>query len=322
MKVGPWYMRYRDATGEGGDDGGGGDGDAGAGEGVSKAAAAVAGTDSSAAAVGAATGKDVDKGAWPDDWRSLISPDKQHEKTLSRFASPQAMFDSYMSLRQKLDSGEIKAATPFPAKGKPEEQATWRKEHGIPEKPDDYSLAFKDGLVFGDEDKPFVDEFLAAAHQSNTPPEAVNSILHWYNDTREKAMQKQAESDSELLHETEDALRSEWGGEYRSNINILSGLISTMPEESRDLFVGARLADGRALMNVPTIARWLLGVSRELNPMHTVVPGAGANMASAIEDEIAGIEKLMRTNRLEYNRDEKKQARYRELLGARERLKK
>jgi len=48
------------------------------------------------------------------------------------------------------------------------------------------------------------------------------------------------------------------------------------------------------------------------------VPGAGANAGQAIADEIATIERTMRENRPAYNRDERMQARYRQLLEARE----
>ena len=57
------------------------------------------------------------------------------------------------------------------------------------------------------------------------------------------------------------------------------------------------------------------------NPAGVVVPGSHADPSKGVDDEISTIEKTMRTNRSEYNRDEKMQARYRELLGAREKLK-
>jgi hypothetical protein len=57
------------------------------------------------------------------------------------------------------------------------------------------------------------------------------------------------------------------------------------------------------------------------NPAGVVVPGAHADPSKGVDDEISTIEKMMRTDRAAYNKDERTQARYRELLGAREKLK-
>ena len=256
---------------------------------------------------------------WPSDWRMKFSPDGKHTKTLDRFASPNAVFDSYMALRQKLDSGELKTVSPFPDKGTPEDQSAWRKAHGIPEKAEDYSLAFGDGLVVGDADKPFVDEFLKAAHASNMDTDQVKGVLGWYYGQQERAMAAQEQKDAEYLQASEDTLRAEWGGEFRTNINMLKGLVESMPESIRDIFMNARLGDGNALLNHPDMARWLVHTARTINPVHTVVPGAGANIASAIQDEIESIEKLMKDGSPEYWNNDKTQARLRDLYDARER---
>lgn len=258
-------------------------------------------------------------GDWPDDWRQKLSPDGKHSKTLDRFASPNAILDSYIALRQKVDSGELKVATPYPDKGKPEEQAAWRKAHGIPDKPEEYNLKFEDGLVIGDADKPIVDDFLKVAHEANTSPEQVNKLLHWYYGNQEKALEAQAEKDRAFLAQSEDTLRAEWGGEYRANVNMIKGLVDTMPASIQDLFVNSRLSDGTALMNHPDMARWLVHNARTINPVATVVPGAGANISGAIDDEITQIETLMKTDRKAYNADAKIQARLRELYNARDR---
>ena len=258
-------------------------------------------------------------GDWPDDWRTRLSADGKHSKTLDRFASPNALLDSYIALRQKVDSGELRAISPFPDKGTADEQVAWRKAHGIPEKPEDYSLSFGDGLVIGEQDKPIIEGFLKAAHGANIAPEQVKGVLQWYYEQQESNLAQIEERDTATLTQTEDSLRAEWGGEYRTNINMIKGLIDTLPESVRDSFMGARLADGTALLNHPDMARWLAGTARTINPVHTVVPGAGANVAGAIDDEIASIEKVMREDRSRYNGNEKMQARLRELYSARER---
>ena len=258
-------------------------------------------------------------GDWPTDWRTKLTPDGKHSKTLDRFASPNALLDSYLALRQKLDSGELKSTAAFPDKGTEEDQAAWRKSHGIPEKADEYNLKFDDGMVIGEADAPVVGDFLKAAHSVNADPKQVNGILRWYYDLQEKNLAAQEENDTKYLSESEDTLRAEWGGEYRTNVNMIKGLVQTLPESVRDLFLNARLGDGHALLNHPDMARWLVHTSRTINPVHTVVPNAGANIAGAIDDEITAIEKVMRTDRKSYNSDEKMQQRLRELYDARTR---
>ena len=256
---------------------------------------------------------------WPEDWRSKISSDEKQLKTLERFASPKAMYDSYMALRQKIDSGEIKATSSYPNEGTEEEQSAWRTENGIPEKPEDYQLTYGDGLVIGEEDKELVDTFLKSAHDDNMPPQHVNSALRWYYDFQEKQQDVREQQDASTLTATEDGLRTEWGQDYRKNINLMNGLVQTMPSDLQPLFAGARLADGTALLNHPDMARWLVDNARTINPVASVVPNAGANVASAISDEIATIEKFMQDDRKAYNKDDKMQARLRDLYDARER---
>ena len=73
---------------------------------------------------------------------------------------------------------------------------------------------------------------------------------------------------------------------------------------------------GRRADLVKTLVDW----ARQLNPAGVVLPGAGGNLAKSIDDEITQIETLMKTDRATYNKDEKKQARLRELYAARDKI--
>lgn len=258
---------------------------------------------------------------WPDTWRNMISPEEKHAKTLERFASPKAMFESYQALRQRFDSGEVR--TKLAPDAKPEDVAQWRKENGIPETPDKYDMTLSDGLVIGDADKPIVGEFTKTAHEANMHPDQVKKTLGWYFKERERQMQERHEADENHRRETEDALRSEWGNEYRGNINTITALLDSAPEGFKENFISARLADGKALFNDPKALRWMIDIAKQINPAATVIPGAGANQASAIDDEIVNIEKLMGNKNSDYWKGpaaDKMQARYRDLITARDRL--
>lgn len=306
----PWYLMYMaEMEGDGGDGGGG--------DTTPPAATDTPPADTTtppAAAAPATPPQD-----WADDWRQKISADPKHAKTLERFASPKNIFESYTALRQKVDSGELKPVSDFPKDGTPEQQAEWRASQGLPDSPEGYKLAFSDGLVIGEHDAPIVEGFLTAAHQANASPEQVNQILGWYYAEQERMLDAQETKDAAFLQESEDMLRSEWGADYRTNINMIRGLVDTMPADVRELFLNARLGDGNALLNHPDMARWLVMNARTINPVATVVPGVGANVSGAIDDEIASIEKMMRTDRSAYNKDLKAQERLRALYDARER---
>jgi hypothetical protein len=263
---------------------------------------------------------DAKAGNWPDDWREQYAgQDEKLLKRLQRYASPKAALDALVSAQDKIRSGALKAS--LPDNPTDEQMKQWREENGIPEKPSEYDVSLPDGLVIGEQDKPLVDGFLEAAHKAHMQPAQVKQALSWYFSEQERLINEVAQRDNETRKVAEDELRQEWGAEFRQNINLVSGLLDGAPAGVKENLMNARLADGSLLGNSPQVLRYLTGLARELNPMGTVVPGAGVNSVSAIESEIAGLEKRMRDDRANYFKDEKAQARYRELITARDRFK-
>ena len=256
---------------------------------------------------------------WPDDWRQRLSDkDEKELKQLERYASPAEVWKKARELEKKVSAGELKASVPFPEKGTPEEQTAWRKEMGIPEKPEAYDLTLANGVVIGDEDKPLVDEFLKFAHSKHTPPDAVKATLEWFlGDYREGIQEKAAEAKAQKKQQAEDALRKEWGNDYRPNMtaidNLLAANVSSNPELAQRIKASIEIE--------PEFAKLWANIARQINPVTTLTGIDPARMEQSVSDEIAKIETTMRTNRPAYNRDEKMQARYRELLDARERMK-
>ena len=92
---------------------------------------------------------------WPDDWRGrLAGKDADALKRLNRFQSPEGVYKSWRSLEQRLSAGEIKSALPKDASD--EQVAEWRKENGLPEKPDGYQLTRVIGREWTEADKPLL----------------------------------------------------------------------------------------------------------------------------------------------------------------------
>jgi hypothetical protein len=176
------------------------------------------------------------------------------------------------------------------------------------------------GIVIGEADKPVIDNFLTAMHEKNAKPEHVRASLDFYYKTLEDQQAKIAAKDQATLATVEDTLRPEWGAEYRANWNAVANLLSGMPNDKGEMFKHARLGDGTPLLNDPDIARWLAGIAKEQNPAATLVPNIGGNQMQGVEEELKKINTVMRTDRRAYDKDPAMQARYRELLDAKEKL--
>lgn len=320
-----WYQDKEDGDGASGS-AGGGDGDKGAGEGAASGGASGGSAGEGGAKKpaqgsggGGAEGAGEGGGAqtWPEDWRNRYAgEDAKKMERLNRYASPAAAFDALLSLQSKIGAGELRSKLPDNAT---KEQVTaWRNENGIPESPDKYDLA---NIKVAAEDKPMIDSFLTKLHGANAPAGVAKEAVAWYYDEVVKRTEERLDKDKQIATASEDALRAEWGGEYRANVNMVNGLLETVPAEVRDLFKTGRMGDGTPIMSSPGVLKALVSWSRQINPVTTVVPNAGANIGSAIDDEIRSIENTMRTDRKTYNEDARMQERYRELLDAKSRIK-
>lgn len=257
---------------------------------------------------------------WPDDWREqLAGSDEKYLKRLQRYNSPRDVANALVAVQTRISAGELRSSLPKDAK--PEEIAKWREENGIPDKPEGYDL--KDIKVDA-EYKPLVDSFLKMGHQMHLPPETVKQLVNWRLTEAKAEMDRrvteQNQKDSDFARETEDDLRTEWGNEYRANLNRIDGLLAQAPQGVKDLLLGGRLSDGSALGSHPQVLRWLAGLARELNPAASVIGAGGEGAQATIDAEIERIEKVMKNDRAAYNADEKMQARLRDLYEARERM--
>lgn len=251
-------------------------------------------------------------------WREAIAGDNPDAlKTLERFASPKALFDSYAELRGRMAKGELKNAAAFPAKGTAEQQAAWRAENGVPPEPGKYEITLPEGVKITAADKPLIDGFQKFAFEKNLPAAVTNDVVNWYF-ASQAAQQEAAQEQFETQRtETAATLGEEWGPEYKANLNKIQGVIdATVPAEQKEL----KALINRAIQTNAHFARHYAAIALQLNPAGTLVPGdRGANEGSIV-DGIKEIQKTMRTKRAEYDNDPAMQKRYRDLLGAYEKV--
>lgn len=264
---------------------------------------------------------------WPDDWRNnMAGDDAKTLKRMERFNSPNDMYKSYIAMEQKQSSGEMKAA--LPEKPTDEELKTYRADNGIPEEAKGYFEDMPDGLVVGEDDKELFQSVADTFHGLNAPPEVMHALVGWYDKFQQDAAETLHESDQTYHKNSEDALRSEWGNEYRSNINMLNAFMeSSFSAGDGDTLLQARLPDGSIVGDNPEMVKALAATARLVNPAATLVPNAGADAGASIQDEIHSIKKLMGDKSSEYwkgpkvNGETKMAVRYRDLLNAQERMK-
>ena len=247
---------------------------------------------------------------WPQDWRTkLAGEDKSYLKTLDRFNSPSDLAKAYRDAQQRLSSGSLRSV--LSENPTPEELSAWRTENGVPETADGYK--FEVGYQWGENDRPVLESFAAYAHENNIPKQYAEKIAAYYAATQQNNLQLIEDFDAKNHQAGEDALRAEWGQEYRRNINAIKNTLSAhAPEDVVANMLASRTPDGRRWGDSPEMLKIFASLAREANPTATVVP---ANGFGTMDDELGALEKKVGTK--EYWADPKMQARYTELLAAR-----
>lgn len=225
-------------------------------------------------------------------WRERVSGgDEEILRMASRYNSEHDFAKAFKELRTKLDSGEYKKAIPFPAEGTSEQQAAWRKEVGIPEKPSDYDLKFDNGIVIGEDVKPVVDKWLDRAHKLNMPPEHAKGAIASYLEIEQEILAEKSKEDHAFQIEQEEVLRGKWASDYLPNKNMAEDFaVSRFGEDV-----------GKAIMAAGADAvESMAAIAREINPAATLVPNS-SDPGKAIADRIAELESKMGTQEWKAN---------------------
>jgi hypothetical protein len=252
-------------------------------------------------------------------WRADIAGgDDKAAKLLERYATPQDFTKAYLEAVGKIRSGEL--AKPLPKDATPEQVAEWRKGNNIPEKPEGYFEKLPNGLVIGEDDKPMFDAVAAKLHARNVQPEVIHDLAEWYYGMQDQQIKTQQDADAVAKPALEAKLRETWGADFKANANVYASYLESAPKEVQDVLKSARDAEGNFILYRPEVVSWLVAQAREINPAGHITPAGNEGTVQSVQAEIDKIEKFMRTNRTEYNKDEKMQARARQLYTARAKL--
>ena len=231
---------------------------------------------------------------FPDTWRQeMAGGDKAFLKTLDRFDSPAALAKAYREFTVKLSSGELKAAKPLAGNASPEEIATWRADHGLPENAAAYvaGLALPDGMIPGEAERPLLASFAEQAMKGNWTAEQYGQAVGWYFATQDRLVAERQRADGQFKEQASSHLLREWGTDYAVNRNAVVQFFDRhFPQELKIDLLNARLPDGSLMANHPGFNKAILEVAKIVSPSGTVLPNAAGAGLSSVDGRIAEIE--------------------------------
>lgn len=250
------------------------------------------------------------------DWRVPIAgDDKKFLSTLQRYESPGALGSAFQEQRTTISTSQIQK--PLGDDPSEDDVKAYREANGIPLESEGYLKNLPDGLVIGEDDAEYMADFMGMLHEKNRPVDFAHDVITWYNGFSEKQQDAQADLDNQQSTEANDTLRTDWGSDYRANINLVNGLVSKwFGKEAAEQLLNGRYQDGRAFMNDPNVLKGFATMARIIDPIMEI-GDSGTDHATTLNDEIAELEKFMSEKRTEYNKDEKAQARLRQLYDIR-----
>lgn len=262
---------------------------------------------------------------WPEDWRDRFAgSDEKMLKHLNRFASPEGIYKAWRTLDRRRNDGSL-----LPARPETDDENTlaeWRKAVGAPESPDGYAVDIPEDV--SEIDRAALGEVFKEMHHQGIPASQAKPLIDKYFDIMRAGSEARANQDIEFRRESEDALRNEWGPEYRPNINAIGLLIDSHGDKALfERMQGARYEDGTRFGDDPATLKFLASIAREVHPDGNLfVPtSAGVTREASIEDEIRTLEMEMRDTKGRdpggYWNDSRKQQRYLELVEYKERMK-
>jgi hypothetical protein len=265
--------------------------------------------------------KPVVEARWPENWKELASGgDDKLSRIIARYQSPQGLAKALANAQDMIRSGELRRGLPQDAK--PEDVAKWRKENGIPEKPEGYEVPKVPGIEIATDD-PALNSFKAAAHGANLSPEQFKAATEWYATTLRDVEASRAATDTKAKADAEDELRAEWGPEYRPTLTLAERYLDAELGEFKGVLLNARLPDGRMLKHAPEVVKLFAKAAAEADGGIGLVRG-DATSAKDVDSRLNELKSMMTSpDRATKERywSEAIQAEERDLIARRDRMK-
>jgi hypothetical protein len=243
--------------------------------------------------------------AWADNWRETLATgddgkvDEKQLAMLKRHSTPKAWHNSNMAAQQRIRSGEYKRSAPDNPDD-PKAMDAWREENGIPKAPTEYQITAPgiDIATLDEGSKKNVATIQEAFHKSNLTGDQAKSVSSTLINLANEQLAAQTAADAASRDLIEDALRAEWGKDYRPNLNANIQVMERYFGDDTDAILTARLPDGRLLSSLPSfnkgINAWARGEGGDI-----IFDGEGSG-GTSIEGRIKEIEAVMNTSMAKY----------------------
>jgi hypothetical protein len=259
----------------------------------------------------------------PETWRQdlVTAAGYEGDEAPKRIAQLERVSDlpvfakNYFNAQDRIRKGEM--STGLPDNPTADQLAEWRSTHGVPLDVVGYKADLGDGLVLSEGDDRILGDVYPIAHKHNIPSSAMNEIVNAVLTARQREAQGLEDKDGIDKQSAEKAVRDAWGSDTVGNTNAIAGLVNTLPEKTKEVFLNARMSDGRAVFNDPGFLVAMADWARRLNPAGTVVPDS-VNPVQTIADELKQLKSQMGTK--EWFDDPSKAERYQALLVAKEQM--
>lgn len=233
----------------------------------------------------------ADNGALQTLREQLSGGDEKLLNHLGRYKSVDAISKAFREARQAAQN----AGKPITLgdKATPEEVKAYREAYGIPDDAAAYPGDFRADFKPSDADKAILGEFKTAMHAKNVPPQAAAAALEWYQDF---AQAQQQELDGTLVRvakETQQNLRSEWGGEYDGNIGAIQELMtSQLGKDGFNEMMGMRLMDGSRLQDHAPFVKMMAQISTDYYGSNAIFNGDIETTSKTIDEKLADYRKM------------------------------
>jgi len=270
-------------------------------------------------AAGAGEGDAGGEGAGDTNWRTPFGAEAQ--ATLERYKTEEEAGKAFMELRQyRKDNAGVK---PLADDASDEDRTAWREANGLPKESSEYLDSLPEGTEIGDDEKLIYDGLADVLLGHNAPKELFGGVYDWAVKLEQEIAEAETADDEKDSGALQEELREDWGNaDYRSNLNLIDALIKTnLPEDQANVLLNARSPEGGRLFNNRAIVEMFVSLGRQQNPAAAVLENYGGEPINDLEKELDAIRSDMRTDRPAYDKDAKKQQRYRDLLDAQEKQK-
>ncbi|MGF1631983.1 MAG: hypothetical protein ACFCUT_21105 [Kiloniellaceae bacterium] len=213
----------------------------------------------------AAPTSDNDSGstAQAPDWRAAIS-EPGLRRVAEKFTSPAEVVKSYAALQSRLGRSVVK---PGPDAG-PEELAAYRRQLGVPERPEGYEVSLPKNLPEplrrDPAAEPLQQDFLKAMHEVGASNAVVQKALDWYYGNVTQGLAQQEKGAAERRAEAEAGLRREWGGDHQRNLTFAQRAVQTFGDDAFVEFLEGQSVDGVKLGDHPAFVRAFAAIGRSM----------------------------------------------------------